>query len=115
MIRLSERDTQRQRAAKNQSLFREVNERIEDLASNSAFSVFICECMNELCDENVPMTLEEYEDVRRGGNRFVVLPGHHVPEVEEVIDVIDGRYIIVAKLGAGAEVAEELDPRSRHA
>jgi hypothetical protein len=115
MARLSERDTQRQRAARNESLFREVNERIEDLASDSAFSIFICECMNELCDENVPMTLEEYEAVRRDGNRFVVLPGHHVAEVEDVVDVVDGRYVVVAKLGAGAEVAEELDPRSRHA
>jgi hypothetical protein len=115
MARLSELDMQRQRAAKNESLIREVNEQIEDLASNSAFSMFICECMNELCDERVPMTLEEYEDVRRGGNRFVVLPGHNVAEVEEVIDVIDGRYVVVAKLGAGAKVAEELDPRSRDA
>jgi len=111
----TETDLQRERAARNQSMFRKVNERIEDLASNAFFSAFICECMNEECNENVSMTVEEYEDVRREGNRFLVLPGHEVSGVEEVVDVTDGRYVVVAKLGAGAAIAEELDPRRRSA
>jgi hypothetical protein len=112
MTDVSERDSQRERAAKNQSLFREVNERIEDLAGDAAFSTFICECMSETCDENVSLTVEEYEHIRANGNHFFVLPGHEVPAVEEVVETTD-RYVVVAKIGAGEAMAEHLDPRKR--
>jgi hypothetical protein len=105
-------DVQRQRAARNQSLFREVNERIEDLASPATFAGFICECTNESCDEQVSLTLEEYEHIRSDSNRFLVLPGHDVPGLEEVVESTD-RFVMVAKLGRGAAVAEHLDPRKR--
>lgn len=104
---------QRQRAAKNQSLFREVNERIEDLANPAAFSTFICECMDETCSSMVSMTVEEYEHVRSDSNSFLVLPGHEVPEIEATSES-NGRYVIVHKLGAGEAIAEGLDPRKRH-
>jgi hypothetical protein len=110
MTNLSEHDAQRERAAKNQALFREVNERIEDLAANAAFTTFICECMNETCDESVSLTIEEYEHVREGGNSFLVLPGHEVLAVEETLEANE-RFLVVAKLGVGAPVAESLNPR----
>jgi hypothetical protein len=109
----SELELRRQRAAKNQSLFREANERVEDLTSPASFADFICECTNERCDESVPLTIEEYEHVRADGNSFFVLPGHEVPRFEEVIEAADGRYVVVRKLGTGATVAEKLDPRNR--
>lgn len=103
-------DRRRERAARNESLFREVNERIEDLAGNASFSLFICECMNESCDEPVSVTLEEYEYVRSNPNRFIVLRGHEILEVDEIVETCE-RYVIVAKRGAGRPVAEALDPR----
>ena len=108
----SQLEAQRQRAAKNQSLFREVNERIEDLAAAASFSTFICECMDETCDARLSLTIEEYEHVRSESNSFLVLPGHQVPEVERVIEA-NARYVVVAKLGAGEPVAEALDQRKR--
>lgn len=111
---LSELDVQRQRAAKNQSLFREVNERIEDLSASAAFATFICECMDESCDQHLSLTIEEYEHIRRDSNQFLVLPGHEVDEVERVVEGSD-RFLVVAKLGAGIRIAEELDPRKRDA
>jgi hypothetical protein len=105
-------ELRRKRAAQNQSLFREVNERIEDLSASAPFAGFICECLSTDCDERVPLTIEEYEHVRAGSNRFVVLPGHDVPEVEQVVETT-ARYVVVSKLGAGAEVAAQLDPRTR--
>jgi hypothetical protein len=110
----AEIDLRRERAAQNQSLFREVNERIEDLAAPSSFTSFICECENETCDEVCPLTLEEYERIRAKPNRFFVLPGHNVPEVEQVVEQSD-RYVVVAKLGAGRPIAEHLNPRTRRA
>jgi len=107
--RLSE---QRQRAAKNQSLFREVNERIEDLSANAFFTTFVCECMDETCDSRISMTIEEYEHIRSHSNMFVVLRGHEVPEVEQTVETTD-RFLVVSKLGAGKRIAEGLDPRKR--
>ena len=110
----AELDRRRERAARNESLFREVNERIEDLAGNASFSLFICECMNQNCDEAVSVTHEEYEHVRSGPNRFIVLRGHEIPEVDAVVETCD-RYLVVEKRGTGRRVAEELDPRAhRH-
>jgi hypothetical protein len=108
----AEVDAQRRRAATNQSLFREVNERIEDLATGS-FASFICECMMEWCDERVAVTLVEYEKIRAHPARFFVLGGHEDPEVERTVETSD-RYLIVEKLGAGEMVAVRLDPRRRH-
>jgi hypothetical protein len=108
----SDLDLRRERAARNENLFREVNERIEDLASTASFTQFICECYDETCDERVSMTVEEYEHVRAEGNRFFVVPGHDGEDVDEAVEATD-RYLIVRKIGTGAEVAERLDPRRR--
>ena len=113
MTSTQERDARRERAAKNQSLFREVNERIQDLSADALFTAFICECLNETCAEQVSLTLEEYEHVRAGANRFFVLPGHEIAAVERNVDV-NYRFLVVSKLGAGRRLAEQLDPRKRN-
>jgi hypothetical protein len=106
-------EARRARAARNQSVFREVNERIEEFRSTAAaFVEFVCECALERCTEHVSLTLEEYERIRLDSNRFLVLPGHVIPRVEKVIEETD-RYLVVSKLGSGASVAAELDPRRR--
>ena len=111
-IHLGELEDRRRRAATNQSLFRDVNERIEEIASGS-FASFVCECMNARCDERVDVTVERYEKIRAHPTWFFVLPGHEVLEVEAIVERAD-RYLIVEKLGAGETVAEKFDPRSRH-
>jgi len=114
MDELAELDLQRERAAKNESLFREVNERIEELAHSSTFIEFICECADKSCSELVSLTREEYEAIRDGSNAFFMVAGHDLPRVEQIVDATD-RYIVVAKLGAGEQVADRLDPRRRAA
>jgi hypothetical protein len=97
------------RAAKNQSLFRAINERIKDL--NEVFDEFaptgdwVCECADTDCVELMTMTLAEYRAVREHPARFPILDGHEVPEVERVVERHD-RYIVVEKLDAAREVAE---------
>lgn len=118
-VSTSERSLFRERrAAKNQSLFREVNERIEPL--NQSFSPsnrlneFLCECANETCSEHVSMTVEEYEAVRASSEQFAVMPddAHVWPDVERVVDRHD-RYWVVEKLDYAGGMAAKLDPRSR--
>jgi len=69
-----------------------------------------CECADLGCIQMIEMTLAEYEDLRKESNRFAVLPGHVLPDVERVVSEND-RFVVVAKLGDGERVAEELDPR----
>jgi hypothetical protein len=105
------------RAARNQTLYREVNEKIEGL--NEAFaevldagSAWICECADTECTRPLEMTLGEYEHLRTHPDRFAVAPGHVYPDVERVVDETD-RYQIVEKLGVGSTYAIERDPRAR--
>jgi hypothetical protein len=99
-------------AARNQVLFRQVNERIAELTGmhDFAVSLFICECSDETCAESIEVAFAEYKAVRANGARFVVIPGHQSPEVERVVDG-NGRYLVVEKIGAAAEIAGHADPR----
>jgi hypothetical protein len=107
------------RAARNQSLYRAVNEKIEGL--NQAFgevldagSSWVCECADPDCTEPMKLTLGEYEELRSHPNRFAVLPGHVDFEVERVVAENDD-YVVVEKLGVGAKFVEENDPRRSRA
>ena len=108
-------EAQQERAAHNQSLFREVNERIESASTKLSpmFTEFMCECADETCFEHVSLTHHEYTSVREKGSAFfIVMPGHVIPDVERVVGGEAERYEIVEKLDLAAEVAAELDARS---
>ena len=108
-------DEQLRRAARNQSTFREVNEKLEGLAENfqavSEMAPFACECADLGCVEMIDLSLSEYEAVRKDPNRFFVLPGHVYPEFERVVSENE-RFVLVAKFDEGGELAEELNPRA---
>jgi hypothetical protein len=102
------------RAAETQAVFREVNERIDELnggvLGRRPTSEWVCECEDGSCSERIEMSQSDYEWLRADGNRFAVLPGHEVQAVEEVIRRCEG-FFVVAKLGAGAVRAVELTPK----
>jgi len=104
-------DVQRERAARNQALFREVNDRIDELNEKvpvlGSTPGYICECLDTACTEIIPMPHDEYARIRRNPNEFLVLPGHEEPLVEEVVDKTH-RWLVVRKLGVGGEIAEAL-------
>ena len=99
------------RAARNQALFRAVNEKMTEL--NEAFVgvtgayAIACECADTGCVQTVEIAPDAYEQVRANPRRFVVLHGHLYPEVETVVGEADG-YVVVEKIEAAARVAEEL-------
>ena len=103
-------ETRRQRAARNQSLFREVNERIEDLVASSSFIAFVCECLDDDCVTPLALTVEEYESVRADGNNFVVAPGHEDEQIERVVKRTE-RYLVVDKFGDAERIAEQQERR----
>ncbi len=106
------------RAARNESLFREINERIE--ASNAAhlwvdppYADWVCECAREECAVPVQLTVREYETVRANPVRFLVAPSEeHVSSDVERVVTRDDRYWVVEKRGTAGDVSEALDPRS---
>ena len=108
-------DAREQRLAKNETIFRDVNERIEEAAAAQLIDPhvfeFLCECSNIDCTLRLPLTLGAYESVRDDPAQFVVAPGHDLPEIEEVVHRTAG-YQVVRKHGAAAELAENRDPRS---
>ena len=102
-----------ERAARNEALFREFNERVEHLADTVVADRirFVCECGDLDCLERVELTRTAYEEVRGDARRFVVAPGHGNPEIERVVARGEG-YLVVEKLEVAAQVAIENDPRS---
>jgi hypothetical protein len=108
-------DAREERLARNEALFRDVNERVRQVAAQHGgephLYQFFCECSNVDCTFQLNVTLAEYESVRAQSNRFLVAPDHWLPEVETVAERT-GRWWIVEKHGEAAELVEELDPRS---
>jgi hypothetical protein len=83
------------RIVQTEMFFRAVN---EEIARNDGHgeTVFLCECGNPLCTEALVLTAQALQDLHADGDRFVVLPGHEIPDVETVVDRHD-RYLIVRK------------------
>jgi hypothetical protein len=113
--RAPERETavSAEKNARNQLLFRAVNEQIAALSrtgTEMSVSLFICECSDEACAEALEIPTAEYERVRTHGARFVLLPGHQLPDRERVLEG-SNRFIVVEKLGAAAAIARASDPR----
>jgi hypothetical protein len=107
--------------ARNESLFREVNDRIEELSENveaqgiapeGGLVEFHCECGRDGCTERLRMTIAEYEHVRADNDRFAVVPGHETPEMEAVVEENE-RFVVVDKLPqAEPLVGADGQPRS---
>ena len=96
-----------EKAARHQTLFREVNEniaRLTGLFTETGYNLLICECSDTNCAESLEITAEEYEAVRFEGTRFVVVPGHEQEGLERVVEG-SGRFVVVEKLGLAAEAA----------
>lgn len=108
-------ELRQERAARNRSVFREVNERIESAATKLSpmFTEFMCECADDSCFEHVSLTSQEYSSVRKMGPVFfIVKPGHVLRDIEHVVGGEADRYEIVEKEDVAAEVAAELGTRS---
>ena len=103
------------RLARNEAFYREVNERVAEVADEFREDAtplgFACECGAADCAELIAMTLAEYEAIRAEPTRFFVIPGHERPEIERVVER-HAAYLVVEKREDDAEeVARKTDPR----
>jgi hypothetical protein len=103
----------KERIARNESAFRELNERLEANVHRGRtepdYAGFVCECGDGDCDMTVRVPLRAYEEVRKDSRQFIVVRGHELVDSEDVIDEGDG-YLIVRK---HEDVAEIVDDQKR--
>jgi hypothetical protein len=100
------------RIARNEALFREVNERVQEInphTSNGRID-FLCECGDETCTESISLSQGEYERLRSDPLTFGVKPGHAIPDVEHIV-AEDERFHTVRKDEEEGRIARATDPR----
>lgn len=108
------------RAARNQALFREVNESVREV--NETFgeieptAEWVCECAHPTCVERITLTIDEYKALRAAPSLFAVAPseGHVFVEVENIVDRTE-RYWVVEKIGEAAEFVAAVAPQQDRA
>jgi hypothetical protein len=104
------------RAAQNEAMFREVNERIDDLDDRFGVSdgtiVVICECGRVDCTAQIELSRREYEEIRSDSATFALVPGHEDPDVEEVVRRAANHLVVRKRPGEPERIAEETDPRA---
>ena len=109
------------RIARNEAVFREVNERVQALEDSTSLRdivddqieliEFFCECGDLACMVKIPLRKREYEEVRAHPTRFFVAAGHEIPTVERIVSTTD-RFLVVEKLATQSAIAELTDPRA---
>jgi hypothetical protein len=109
-------DERARRIGQNEALFREINERIEGM--NAAFGAVtdtmsvVCECGDASCAQQIEIEMALYEHVRANPTHFLVVPGHEITDVEEVVEEHPTFSVVRKQAGGAAELARETDPRS---
>ena len=97
------------RLGQNDSLFREVNDRLRELAGDPGVrplsAQYLCECVDDACLELIELTPEEYETIRSYRGAFVVFPGHERREVNRVLERND-RFVLIERPGYFPESPE---------
>ena len=106
-------DERVRRIGLNEAVFRQVNERIEDLSDTFGLNQLdlICECGDANCTSRIEMNHQQYEELRSDSTTFAVVSGHEILDVEEVV-ARHGSYDVVRKTAAEArDVADATDRR----
>jgi len=89
----------------NEAGFRRVNEAIQAGRSDVDTALdLICECGRLGCTEHINVPGTTYTAVRADPRRFMIVPGHEVPEAERIVETHAG-YVIVEKTGEAGDVA----------
>lgn len=100
-----------ERIGKNEALFREVNERIREITTANGDAEFLCECGDPTCAQPIVVSIDEYEAVRSVPTRFLVVPGHEVDDLEEVVGANERFAVVEKRRGLPSDLAADTDPR----
>lgn len=105
-----------ERLARNEVLFRSINERLKEMQETfhvmTEHSEFVCECGNADCTERIMLSLSDYERLRSDATTFAVVPGHQIEDVEDVVESRERHLIVRKHAGEASTIARVADPRS---
>lgn len=94
-------DERQQRLARNEALFRSINDKIEGL--NEAFQIvtdgfeILCECGNRNCVEQITVPTPDYQRIREDPELFMLVAGHEDTTAERVVEHDHGHFNVVRK------------------
>ena len=111
-----------ERLRENEAVFRRYNETVEGrldtlqahadyheiehtLDGDQMSFYFYCECSDENCLKRIHLQLSTYKQIHDDRACFVVIPGHEVTEIEEVIERADD-YSVVRKYKTPKDVSD---------
>ncbi|HET7119775.1 MAG TPA: hypothetical protein VFI17_00835 [Solirubrobacterales bacterium] len=102
----------KQRAVHAEINGRRVNEAIERGDSDGGTAVFVCECGYVGCNTTVQLSIAEYEAVRTDFDRFLVVPGHEIDEIEQVVERHPDHLVVVKREPDAKTAAHATDERT---
>jgi len=88
----------KERLARNEAHARDLNERF-------GLGRFVCECSDADCMQVIRLPLEIYKSIRSDDRRFLIVPGHTVPQMEDVV-LERSQWAVVRKHDEVAHVVE---------
>jgi hypothetical protein len=101
------------RAARNQAIFRAVNEKLRDLnepfaeVTGTGTFMVACECSRLDCVHVIEIPEGVYREVRRSPRTFVVLPEHVESSIERATGGDEKYSVVEVYAGAALSVVEE--------
>ena len=93
-------DLRNERLVQNEKRLKRANELVDARREDELRGrkeLFLCECSNNDCTSTLQLRWDEYRDVRRNANRYVIRPGHETADVDRVLEQHDG-YVLVEKI-----------------
>lgn len=102
----------KQRIVKAEINGRRVNEAIERGEEDARAAVFVCECGHLGCNSTVELGIADYEEVRTNFDRFLVIPGHEILEVDRVVERHSEHLVVVKPDDEARQSAREADERT---
>jgi hypothetical protein len=99
----------KKRIAINEATYRKINEAVRVEGPDRAIT-FLCECGRLGCNQLIQLTRPEYEVVRSNPRRFAIVPGHDIPDVEDVVERHE-RYAVIEKHPDADDIVKPTDPR----
>ena len=113
-MEISESD---RRLIENEVVFRSWNESVHGLNSNNEnydpgkramTGTFICECSDESCGESMSINFQDYGEIHKQRDCFVVVRGHETEDIEDV-ELEQPEYNVVRKYVVPPENANGLN------
>ena len=98
-------EARKERLKQNERRLRRLNLRIEELNrvaqiveddEDADQAAFLCECSLSECTDRLPLDVERYAALHAEPGRFVLVPGHELPEVDRTLLRTD-EYLVVCK------------------